>query len=221
MREVFSAISKKKKLLKRLFTISVIFCIILTSYLVFLPLYPLVKYQWLKLQPREKLGNVQFQSDLESARKTSETGNGWEGRLPEADISVSADRLIIPKIGVNAPIVEAENEDIGLSRGAWRVPDSSTPDKGGNTVISGHRFKYLPPNNLTFYLLDKMAVGDDFFIYWHGQTYQYQVAETKIVANTDFSILQDSKIPTVTLFTCHPLYSTTNRLVVVGHRQGE
>jgi sortase (surface protein transpeptidase) len=28
-----------------------------------------------------------------------------------------------------------------LSNGLWRIPGSSTPDKGGNTVIAAHRWK--------------------------------------------------------------------------------
>jgi len=221
MREVFSVIRKKKKFFERLFVISVIFCIILASYLLFLPFYPLLKYQWLKFQPRVNVVNVQLESDQEAARKADRKEDNLSGRLPEADISVSADRLIIPKIGVNAPIIESDNEEYGLARGVWRVPDSSTPARGGNTVITGHRFKYFPPNNLTFYLLDKLSANDEFFLYWHGQTYAYRILETKIVPASDRSILKPSAQPIVTLFTCHPLYSTANRLVVIGRLKVE
>ncbi len=33
---------------------------------------------------------------------------------------------------------------------------------------------------------------------------------------TEVSILDPTEEPTVTLFTCHPIYSTEQRLVVVG-----
>ena len=59
--------------------------------------------------------------------------------FPEADYAVSGNRVIITKIGVNAPIVESKSAEYGLSKGSWRIPESSTPDKGGNTVITGHR----------------------------------------------------------------------------------
>jgi sortase A len=100
--------------------------------------------------------------------------------------------------------------------GAWRVPESSTPDKGGNTVITGHRFKYLPPSNLTFYLLDKMETGDIISVVYKEKEYYYRVKEIKIVDKTELSILAPTKEPILTIFTCHPIYSTEKRLVVTG-----
>ena len=96
------------------------------------------------------------------------------------------------------------------------MPDSSTPDKGGNTVITGHRFKYLPPSNLTFYLLDKLTKGDLITVIWHKKDYIYRVREVKVVPATDFSVIEPSDKPILTLFTCHPIYSTEKRLVVVS-----
>ena len=129
---------------------------------------------------------------------------------------LSPRRIIIPKIGVNAPIIDTENEDYGLSKGAWRLPDSSTPDKSGNTVLTGHRFKYLPPSNLTFYLFHKLEKGDITSVAWDGKIYYYRVKEIKIVSKDEVSILKQTKDPTLTMFTCDPIYSTKNRLVIVS-----
>jgi sortase A len=137
------------------------------------------------------------------------------GAFPQAGYSVSKNRLIIAKIGVNAPIVEAKGE-WGLDRGAWRMPDSSTPDKGGNTVISGHRFKYLPPNNTTFYLFHKLSAGDKVKVEWEGKEYDYSITEKKNVDKTDMSILEKTASSTLTLFTCDPIYSQEHRLVVIA-----
>ncbi|MCU0679516.1 MAG: sortase [Planctomycetes bacterium] len=112
--------------------------------------------------------------------------------------------------------MEAKDEKAGLARGAWRLPESSTPDKGGNTVITGHRFKYLPPNNLTFFLFDKLAAGDIISVIWQNKEYYYRVKEIKIIPPTDLSILDPSDKPVLTLFTCHPVYSTEKRLVIVA-----
>jgi sortase A len=126
------------------------------------------------------------------------------------------DRLIIPKIGVDIPIIESTNEEYGLSRGTWRIPDSSTPDKGGNTVLTGHRFKYLPPSNLTFYLFHKLEKGDIASVLWKGKTYYYRVKEKKIIPANDISILDKTDGSILTMFTCDPIYSTKNRLVIKG-----
>lgn len=137
------------------------------------------------------------------------------GGLPEAEYTVSPNRVIIPKIGVNAPIIEAETEE-ALNRGAWLLPDGATPDQGSNTIIAGHRYKYLPPSNLTFYLFHKLEIKDKVSIIWQEETYIYEIMEIKIVAPTEISILEPSQDSILTLFTCHPIYSTDQRLVVVA-----
>lgn len=123
--------------------------------------------------------------------------------------------LVIPKIDVKVKIIEGESQE-ALDQGAWRMPTTSTPDKGGNTVISAHRFKYLPPNNTTFYLLDKLNRGDRLFVYWQGKEYKYVVIESKVVEPTEISILDNTPDNRLTLFTCTPLFSTAKRLVVVS-----
>ena len=178
-------------------------------YLVLLPFYPTVKYKVIY----EKEETVQEAQDIDKVKeKVAEIKN----HLPTAEYAVSPNRLIITKIGVNAPIVESQSAEYGLSKGAWHMPDSSTPDKGGNTVITGHRFKYLPPSNLTFYLLDKLTKGDLITVIWHKKDYIYRVREVKVVPATDFSVIKPSDKPILTLFTCHPIYSTEKRLVVVS-----
>ena len=176
----------------------------LIVYLIVLPFYPDVRY---KIR--------QMQGTLPAA-DTVEQVAAYSAGFPVADYAVSPNRLIIAKIGVNAPIVESPSAEVGLNRGAWRMPDSSTPDKGGNTVITGHRFKYLPPNNLTFYLFDKLAAGDIVLAKWEGKDYYYRIRETKVVPATEMSVLNQTKEPILTMFTCDPIYSTENRLVVVA-----
>ncbi len=132
------------------------------------------------------------------------------------DSSKTGNRLIISRIGVDAPIIESKNESWGLSRGAWRIPSSSSPDKGGNTVISGHRFRYLPPNNTTFYLFHKLKKGDPVRIIWNDIRYDYSITEIKVVNKDEVSILADTDDTRLTLFTCTPIFSQEKRLVVTA-----
>ena len=124
------------------------------------------------------------------------------------------DWLIVPKINVKMPLVLSENAK-ALNIGGWVFP-ISTPDKGGNTVIFGHRFKYLPPVANTFYRLDEVGIGDDIQVTWKGENYNYVVIETKIVQPTELSVLNQSNEPIVTLITCTPLFTSKERLVVIG-----
>lgn len=202
-------ITKNKKFIRY----AVIACEALAAgiiiYLITLPFYPAVKYELTADKP-EIAARAR---DIEIVKEeVAEIKNN----LPAAGYAVSPNRLIITKIGVNAPIVEAKTAEAGLSKGAWRMPESSTPEKGGNTVITGHRFKYLPPNNLTFYLFDKLAAGDLVSVIWENEDFLYRIRETKIVEPTELSILAKSESPILTMFTCHPVYSTAQRLVVVA-----
>jgi sortase A len=124
-------------------------------------------------------------------------------------------RLLIPSIGVDSPIIEGA-DDSALDRGAWLIPGTSTPDQGGNTVISGHRFKYLPPNNTTFYLLDKLKRGDDIEVQWNEKLYHYRVTNSRDVQPEQVEILDNTTDARLTLFTCTPILSTARRLVVTA-----
>jgi sortase A len=182
-------------------------------YLILLPFYPGWKYEYKAVTSV----NIDYKDEATIKEETLQAA----AKLPDNEDSVSPNRLIIPKIGVNAPIVESKSADYGLSQGAWLVPNTSTPDKGGNTVITGHRFKYLPPHNLTFFLFDRLEAGDTFSIIWNNEFYYYRIKDTEIIEPTKVSILDHTAEPIVTLYTCHPVYSTKQRLVVVGELIGE
>ena len=205
------AIFKKKqsKGLKALVFFVELLAVSLVLYLVALPFYPGLKH-------RSTIQEYKQLPEAEERVIIKEQVAEFKSSLPENKFDVSPNRVIIPKIGVNAPIVVTDNADYGLSQGAWLVPNTSTPDKGGNTVITGHRFKYLPPHNLTFYLFDKLETGDLVSIVWKEEDYLYRIKEVKIVDDTEVSIQDPTNEPTLTMFTCHPIYSTEQRLVVIS-----
>lgn len=134
---------------------------------------------------------------------------------PDPNLINIPDRLIMPQISVSMPIFESDSVNT-LLKGGWVFPGTSTPDRGGNTVIFGHRFRYLPPISNTFYSLDKINIGDTFTVTWQGKVYTYKVKEKKIIEPTDFSVLNKTSEAEITLITCAPLFSAKQRLVVVG-----
>lgn len=123
-------------------------------------------------------------------------------------------RLVIPTIGVDMPILEGPTEKVLDRGGAWHLPNTSDPSKGGNTVLSGHRWKYLPPSSMTLYLLDRVQDGDPIIIYWKGVEYDYIVSGRKVVTPKQVDILNNTDSPRLTIFTCTPLFSTSHRLVL-------
>ncbi|MEA2065456.1 MAG: sortase [Patescibacteria group bacterium] len=221
--------NQNKKIIKALVVVLEFLAIGILIYLIVLPFYPTVKY---KLSQQGKSARVDWQNFETVKQKTEEMISnslpisentqrqeervGQSANLPKAEYDDSSNRVIITKIGVNAPIIDSDNENYGLSRGVWRIPTSSTPDKIGNTVITGHRFKYLPPSNLTFYLFDKLKIGDIVSIIWQKKDYYYKIKEIKTVNPQDLSILKKTEKPILTLFTCDPIYSQKNRLVIIG-----
>lgn len=183
-----------------------IFGLAIFIYLIVAPFYPEIKYQiYLKRTINED----------EVIKFNPEPVNNLN-KLPESKYLISSERLIIPKIGVNAPIIISDDEKYGLAHGAWLIPLGSTPDQGGNTIITGHRFKYLPPNSTTFYLFDKLKVGDIFYVLWKDKSYFYKVREIKIIPASDSSPYYKSEKAILTMYTCNPIYSTKERLVIIS-----
>lgn len=134
--------------------------------------------------------------------------------LPDVDLPEppEGNRLIIPKIRVETAIVEG-TAPAALDSGVWRRPGTGTPDLGGNTVLAGHRFMYTAGPN-TFYNLDQVQVGDKLAIFWDDVEYDYEVTSIDVVEPTDTYIEDPTAEPMLTLYTCTPVLTAADRLVV-------
>lgn len=173
------------------------------------PFLPRIQYAVLKPEPKFPYATRLLDPESDIALADTERLH-----LPETPRRLPEDnRLVIPKIGVDVAIAEGEDES-ALSRGIWHIPGTATPDQGGNTVLSGHRFQYLPPSSKTLYLMDKLEVGDDIIVYWEGEEYNYRVNGKDIILPTQTEILEGTPNDQLTLFTCAPLFSTEKRLVL-------
>lgn len=119
--------------------------------------------------------------------------------------------LVIPSAGIDGKLDEGYSWVLDL--GIWRRPNSSTPDRGGNTVFVAHRYLYTDGPN-TFYHLPKTEVGDTFIVFWEGKEYNYEVISTEEVPATATYIEENTEESIVTLYTCTPLWTAENRFVV-------
>jgi len=170
------------------------------------------KCQTSEKEPGQEDNLCQFNKEVQTD-KNNEVVNKETINKPN-----SINRIIIDKIGVDVPIIQSESARYGLSKGAWLDTNGTAPDQGGNTIITAHRYKYLPPSNLTFYLLDKLVAGDFIEVIWNNETYIYKVKTTMIVDNSDTSVLGPSPFDIITLYSCHPIYSQDQKLIVIGER---
>jgi len=171
----------------------------LSLYIVLLPFLPIFQLWYDGF--RDSTGGTRYSGLLASQ-------NGQNDNLKDAPRD---NRLVLPSIHVDDPIVVGEDPS-NVHRGIWHRPNTSTPDRGGNTVLVGHRFTYSTP--AIFYHLDKVAIGDTFAIWWEGREYVYQVFDSKIVPATAIEIEDNTSEPIATLYTCTPIWTAQNRLVI-------
>jgi sortase A len=121
--------------------------------------------------------------------------------------------LYIPRLKLEEKINEGTDLR-ALNTGVWRRPNTARPNNGNNTVIVGHRFTY--DGKSVFYNLDKVKSGDTIALRWEGKTYKYLVKETKVVSATAVEIEEETTEKQLTLYTCTPLWSAKDRLVIVS-----
>ncbi|HEM5056204.1 TPA: class C sortase [Streptococcus suis] len=123
----------------------------------------------------------------------------------------------IPKINERIAIYAGTTEDV-LQKGAGHLEGSSLPVGGESThtVISAHRGL---PNASLFTNLDRLKIGDQFYIHNIAETLAYEVDQILIVEPSDFDpVMVQSGEDYATLLTCTPYMINSHRLLVRGHR---
>ena len=106
-------------------------------------------------------------------------------------------------------VVEGVTRSI-LKAGAGHMPTTPLPGQPGNAVISGHRTTYGAP----FHELDQLQPGDLIEVETAIGVHSYAVTETIIVKPTAIWVAQHRDGAWLTLTTCHPKFSSRQRLVV-------
>lgn len=115
----------------------------------------------------------------------------------------------IPKIKVTEQLFEGVTEST-LDHGPGHWPGTAMPGHLGNVVIGGHRTSHTAP----FRYINELAVGDQVIFTMPDGRYVYVVDRTEIVTPDATWIVDQTRDKTATLFACHPLHSTTHRIVV-------
>ena len=137
--------------------------------------------------------------------------------LDMADAGMSLGYIVIPKIDVNLPIYNGIDEE-SLRRGVGHLEQSSYPLGGESThcVLTGHRGL---PSALLFTDLDKLEIGDEFYLHVLDEILAYRVDQIKVVEpneSGDLDIVEGMDY--CTLVTCTPYAINTHRLLVRGIR---
>lgn len=150
--------------------------------------------------------------------------------LPEGSVnsltSVGlANRLVIPELNLDAPIVLSpiENQtwkvdDLGQAVG--HLEGTAPPGSNSNLVLAAHVTISAGVNG-PFYELSHLVPGDVVFVYEEGQEFQYVVDRMKTVDRAAIDVTFPTSTGQITLITCSNWDNNekryTERLVVTGH----
>lgn len=117
--------------------------------------------------------------------------------------------IMIPKIGVKAVVVEGVTPE-DLRRGPGHYPETAWPGEPGNVGIAGHRTTY----GAWFRHLDKLVPGDAIYLKCEERLYHYRVEKVWVTNPYDWSVVEPTPYPALTLTACEPPYRAIRRLVV-------
>ncbi len=119
-------------------------------------------------------------------------------------------RIEIPKIGLDTIVVAGTSQE-ALKAGAGHYPQTPLPGEKGNVAIAGHRTTHGRPFNQ----VDALAPGDKIVLTTPVGRFIYEVAQAPWITDPfDWSVIEPSDEPLLTLTTCHPKGSDRKRLIV-------
>jgi sortase A len=135
--------------------------------------------------------------------------------LPPSPDGEAVAIIKMPKINVEKVVVEGVGVP-DLKKGPGHYPGTPMPGQPGNAAIAGHRTTYGAPFNQ----LDQMAVGDQVIVSTKQGKFEYDVTELKVIKPSQVEVLNNTPDNRLTLTTCNPRYSATQRLVLVAALKG-
>jgi LPXTG-site transpeptidase (sortase) family protein len=129
--------------------------------------------------------------------------------------SEPAIRIAIPKIAVDAPVIETRPVN-----GEWQVADwaighlqgTANPGENGNMAVAAHD----DIKGEIFKQLGKLSPGDKVFVYTRHAIYTYVVVGQQVVDPSDSAVLDPTTTPTLTMITCTPYWVDSQRLIVTA-----
>ncbi len=156
-------------------------------------------------------------------------------QIPPINLKIAPpdERVIIPRINQNVPVVGISSENLirrdwsalekdiqeALQDGVVHYPGTAQPGQSGNVVITGHSSYFAwDPGRFkdVFALLHEVKVGDKIIVYFNQKEYFYEVYDTKVVMPDQVDVLTQSGENRLTLITCTPVGTNLKRLVVLA-----
>ena len=160
-----------------------------------------------------------FLDAIEAAEPDAPNGTGSGD--PGATTTITAPRPVptgeavaiirIGKIDLEKAVVEGVGVP-DLKKGPGHYPTTPLPGQPGNAAIAGHRTTYGAP----FYRLDELNPGDRIDVTTRQGEFTYRVRETLIVKPSEREVLNATSENILTLTTCNPRFSASQRMIVIA-----
>lgn len=148
------------------------------------------------------------------------------------------DRLVIPSIWLDVPLVSNTHKDYGdfvagdfdseLREWVVKYPTTPRPGQQWNTMLFGHTSQERwerNPYGTVFSNLPKLQPGDEIQVVYDGELHTYRVLETVVRRPRDveaeFQKRQALDKDILTLMGCYPLGTTKQRMMVMAERVEE
>lgn len=158
--------------------------------------------------------NIDFQSFPDAILTDAMlAGYGSGSDTPQVNL-----QIVVPKIGINSPVMQGLGADDLLEKGFWIYPGSYTLGKG-EVVMLCHRRYFGPYDPRSCWFLDKVAKGDEIIMKYADVTLRYEIVGVNVFEANDPLIYSVSDSDDyIKIVTCTPLYSNSHRLVVLAKR---
>jgi LPXTG-site transpeptidase (sortase) family protein len=183
--------------------------------------------------PLDEMVQSDATGNVSGKLETSSNPEVQKRQIPDLNLEIapSDNRIIIPRIDQNIPIVRISSESLirrdwnalekemqsALKDGVVHYPGTSLPGQSGNIVITGHS-SYFPWDSGrfkdVFALLHEVVEGDRIVVYYEQDKYIYEVKDIKIVLPEDIEVLKQTPEDMLTLITCTPVGTNLKRLIV-------
>ncbi len=167
-----------------------------------------------EIEPVNSVGEIKEDSDFVAAAPSR------PATAPDSD---RADIIVIPAIGITAPLISPpDNTNAAelkalLDDGAIIYPDSVSFGKDGQTIVLGHS---APPNwpeikhDTIFSRIAELNFNDKIIAVYNDRTYTYSVKHSEIVAKgADIPKMENTNNELV-LVTCWPPGRDLKRIIV-------
>jgi LPXTG-site transpeptidase (sortase) family protein len=128
------------------------------------------------------------------------------GQSADLGSSAHTPRVLIPRLGLDAHIVELPLKDRswfidGLEKNIGHLEGTDAPGGSGNFVLAAHlSLADNSPGPLAH--IEQMLPGDQVMVIYQSRIYEYNVTTIQEVAEDRLDVVYPTSTPTLTLLTC-------------------